>query len=87
MSTPELRIDSDYDRYFERLVDGWIMRKRDAGTPFNHRYVRVTAGPYRASAVSYESANGILHLDFYSALRTGFGSLSADDVAGIVELL
>jgi len=78
---------SDYDRYFERLVDSWVMKKREAGETFNHTVIVVTAGPYRESAVSYESKDGILHLDFYSALRTGFGHLSQEDIQEIIKLL
>ena len=85
--TPELRVDSDYDRYFERLVDGWIQRKRAAGGTFAHAVVRITAGPYRSDAVTTHSKDGVLHLDFYSALRTGFGSLSEADVNAVIELL
>jgi Uma2 family endonuclease len=85
--TPELRVHSDYDRYFERLVDSWIMRKRDEGGTFKHAYVVVTAGPYRPDAVTTRSQDDALHIDFYSALRTGFGSLSESDVQAIMELL
>lgn len=86
-STPEIVVNSDYDRYFERLVDGWIQRKRAAGEPFAHDKIVVTAGPYRPDAVSYRSKDGRLHLDFYSALRTGFGSLSEADIEEILKLL
>jgi hypothetical protein len=86
-ASPELRVNSDFDRYFEQLVDGWIAAKRAAGGTFKHDVVMVTAGPYRSSAVSFHSKNGTLHLDFYSALRNGFGSLSAQDVVEIKELL
>lgn len=87
MSSPELRVHSDYDQYFERLVDSWIQAKRQANQSFNHTAIVVTAGPYRSAAVSYEKKGDVLHLDFYSALRTGFGSLSASDIAAITELL
>jgi hypothetical protein len=91
-TSPKLRVDSDYDRYFESLVDRWIDEKRHSDKSFKHEIVRVTAGPYRSSAVSYRSfvddaGRKIIHLDFYSALRTGFGSLSAQDVVEIKELL
>ena len=86
-SSPELRVKSDYDRYFEELVDRWIESKRKSGEAFNHTAIVVTAGPYRSAAVSYHSKDGVLHLDFYSALRAGFGSLSAQDVREIKALL
>ena len=85
--TPELVVNSDYDRYFERLVDGWIQRKRASGEPFGHDKIVVTAGPYRPDAVTAQSKDGRLSLDFYSALRTGFGSLSEADIEGIIKLL
>jgi hypothetical protein len=90
--SPVLRVDSDYDKYFEQLVDGWIEAKLRAGGEFKHQQVRVTAGPYRSSAVTFRSftlddGTKIIHLDFYSALRSGFGSLSAQDIVEIKELL
>jgi hypothetical protein len=85
--TPELRVHSDYDGYFEQLVDRWIQRKRNAGGRFKHTAVKITAGPYRADAVTTTSKDGVLHLDFYSALRTGFGSLSEDEIDEIIELM
>lgn len=87
MHTPELVVNSDYDRYFKRLVDGWIQQKRTSGKPFRHKKILVTAGPYRMSAVSYESKGDRLTLDFYAALRTGFGALSAQDIVEIIALL
>lgn len=87
MSSPELRVHNDYDRYFQRLVDSWIQRKCEEGRVFAHTAVVVTAGPWRPDAVTTRSAGGVLFLDFYSAIRTGFGRLSAEDVDAIVGML
>lgn len=87
MTTPELRVHSDFDHFFENLVNRWIEEKRETNEPFNHTAIVVTAGPFRSDAVSYESKGGIIHLDFYSALRTGFGSLSSTDIDQIKGLL
>jgi len=81
---PTVTVESDYDGYFESLVRSWIDRHEG---PFHHTKVVITAGPYRMDAVSYVSADGVIHLDFYSALRTGFGYLGSDEVAQLVELL
>ena len=81
---PTLTVVQDFDGAFERLVRRWIARKVGS---FKHTEIRITSGPYRSSAVSYTSRNGVLTLDFYSALRTGFGALSDDDVKALVELL
>ena len=84
---PTLIVRQDYDGYFEGLVNSWLEHKRHSGVPFNHVEVVISAGPYRPYAVSYEKDGGSIHLDFYSALRTGFGSLGNDEVEAIIELL
>ena len=85
--TPALRVESDYGQYFENLVSSWIERKRNEGSDFKHQVVRITAGPYRPDAVTTREEGDVLHLDFYSALRAGFGGLSAEDITAIVEML
>ncbi len=99
---PRIQVDSDYEHrleidvegrtklvggYFETLVRGWITEAESAGHEFKHGCVRITAGPWRPYAVGYEVEGNVLHLDFYSALRTGFGSIAASEVAAIKELL
>jgi hypothetical protein len=85
--TPIVEVRTDYDGYFEALVREWIDDKAESGAEFNHGVVTVNAGPYHSYAVSYEKDGTTIHLDFYSALRTGFGNLSAEDIAAIKELL
>jgi hypothetical protein len=84
IATPTITVVQDFDGAFLRLVRHWIAQKIGS---FKHTEIRIDSGPYRSSAVSYTSKNGVLSLDFYSALRTGFGTLSDDDVQALVELL
>jgi len=86
---PVLEIQSDFDGYFERLVRGMIDKKQQKGGTFKATKIIVTAGPYRESACSYKwrEPEKILWLDFYSALRAGFGGLSETDIQGIMDLL
>lgn len=86
-TAPEVVVGQDYDGYFERLVRGWIERKLQSGAPFKHARVNVTAGPYRPYAVTFEQDEEQISLDFYSALRTGFGSLSLSEIDQIIALL
>lgn len=80
---PSIEVINDYDGYFERFVRRMLAKK---GT-FEHEVIRIDSGPYRSSAVSYTSKDKILELDFYSALRRGFGSLTDDDYRQLVALL
>lgn len=83
---PKIEVLSDFDGYFEAMVRRWVQQMKDSGTLFKSQRILITAGPYRACAVSAEVGgidNEQLTLDFYSALRTGFGSLSESDVAQI----
>jgi hypothetical protein len=83
MAIPNLIIISDYDGYFEALVRRWYERKQ---TQSERETVYISAGPYRATAVTARvSEDGrCLSLDFYSALRTGFGGLSSVEVDAII---
>lgn len=85
---PEVIVLSDYDGYFENLVLGWVARKIETREQFNHARVTISAGPYRSYAVQFEEQeNDTLHLDFYSALRNGFGSLPESAIAELVRML
>jgi hypothetical protein len=81
---PRVVIEHDYDGAFEHLVRRWMAKKVG---PFKHTEIRINAGPYRESAVSYVSKDDVLWFDFYSALRAGFGDLSAEDVEALIDLL
>ena len=86
---PEVVAVKDYDGYFEQLVRSWVARKKASGKAFHHTKIEVSAGPWRSAAVSYasEGEGKKITFDFYSALRTGFGQLSDQDVEDIIELL
>lgn len=81
-----LDVQKDYDGFFERLVRS-LLAMRD--TAPRSKKIVVTAGPYRPSAVSYhwDEETKTMYLDFYSALRTGFGSLSHEDKQSLADLL
>lgn len=81
---PELVIEEDYDGYFEGLVKGMIENKNGK---FKHKKIVVTSGPYRPYTMGYESKDDTINIDFYSAIRNGFGSLSNDDIDQMTELL
>ncbi len=84
---PQIVVDSDFDGYFERLVRNWVHRRMSMG-PLKHREIRISSGPYRADAVTLvERDGGVLAIDFYSALRTGFGQLSDAEISAIIERL
>jgi hypothetical protein len=87
---PEIEVKSDYDGFFERLVRLWVERRVAALTPgdqFAHRKIVISSGPWRSYAVQYEKVDDVLYLDFYSALRTGFGSLGDEEVEAIIAML
>jgi hypothetical protein len=86
---PQITVKSDFDGYFEGLVKHWVNDKANNGGTFKCEVIEVSAGPYRAAAVSYErkESGRVLALDFYSAIRRGFGSLSEQDVIDIQELM
>ena len=81
---PMITGGEEFGGYFKVLVQGWIDQKT---TTFNHHAINITAGPYRFCAVSYESKDGVLTLDFYSLLRHGFGGLSKKEAEELIELL
>lgn len=83
MELPEIVVKHDYNGYFENLVKGWCKKKT---TPFKHTKININAGPYRADAVSaFDEEDGSLTLDFYSAIRNGFGSLSQTEIQEIMD--
>lgn len=84
---PEIVVVKDYDGYFEGLVRNWVRIKVEAKRTFRHKKITISSGPYRQDAVSYRITDGVLNLDFYSALRAGFGHLSDEDVEQIITLL
>lgn len=73
---PKITVLNDYNGYFERLVRRWLKE-----CPSGRSEIVISASPYRSCAVSCRvDQENVLHLDFYSAIRNGFGSLSKHDV-------
>lgn len=72
----KITIINDYDGYFEWLVSSWLKLET-----CNRAEIRITAGPYRSYAMSCRvDQDNILHIDFYSALRNGFGELKQQEI-------
>jgi len=84
MPQPQIEVESDYDHYFQNLVEGMVNSKKGE---FKHDRIVVSSGPYRMSALSYRSEDRVMYLDFYSAIRNGFGSLSNQDIDDVIDLL
>jgi hypothetical protein len=77
-------VESDYGGYFEAIA-----RKIVSLAP-NPKYKRmiVTAGPYRLYALTVDKVDDeTVQLDFYSAIRAGFGSLSENDLIEAAKLI
>lgn len=83
-TSPIIEVKKDYDGYFERLVKGWVAKKKG---DFKHKKIVISSGPWRSDAISYQSDGETIVLDFYAALRNGFGWLSAKEQEEIIELL
>jgi len=80
----EVIVKKDYDGFFEAFVWSLIDEK---GGKTKHKKIVITAGPYRAYVVRYEDAGDTLYLDFYSAFRVGFGTLTREEREKLKELL
>lgn len=81
---PTLVVKSDYNGYFEGLARKIISLAEQAGHEFKYKTVIVTAGPYRSDAMTVNKVpedETAVRIDFYSALRNGFGSLEEGDLA------
>lgn len=84
---PEVVVVMDFDGYFEAMVRGMVKDKIAAGQQFKHARIEVEGVPFLMSAAEYRSSGGTIRLQFYPALRTGFGSLSDEDKVAIRDLL
>lgn len=87
MGTPEIVVESDYDGYFAKVVDQLVATHARYDGAFNHSRIVVTAGPYRPYAVQFEKDGDTIRLDFYAAIRNGFGQLSGSDLRELARLL
>ena len=71
---PNVVVLKDYDGFF----GGWANRLADEIQKGGNDYlttIEVTSGPYRSCGMAYEMTGTTLKLDFYSAVRNGFGSI------------
>jgi hypothetical protein len=83
VAIPMIYTKKDYDGYFTELVISWCKKKT---TSFKSKAIYVTAGPFRLDTVTcYHDKRGNLHIDFYSAIRSGFGALSKEEISSIIE--
>lgn len=85
---PKIEVLSDFNGYFEAMVRRWVQHRKDSGQLFKSSEIKVTAGPYRMSAVTAEVGgidDELLHLDFYSPMHAGFGSLSDTEIQQIKD--
>jgi hypothetical protein len=84
---PIIVIDRDFDNYFKELVESWIEQKLKSSDPvFKSKKIIIDAAPYRMYAVQCKvEEEGALRIEFYSAIRTGFGSLSKADIISIID--
>lgn len=81
----QVKVLRDYEGYFEAEA------KRIAEElPQQGITIEVEAGPYKSQDVYYSVSkdNKTIHLEYYSAVRVGFGSLWHDEVvAELKEVL
>ena len=85
--TPVIKVEQDYEGCFEGMVRSWIKLKEESGEEFLSEEIVITAGPWRPYAVTTKRKDKTLHIDFYSALRVGFGALSQSEVKEIIRCL
>ena len=84
----EVMVEHDFDGYFEHLTRRILARADALGHALKYRRVVVDAGPWRADALSVIHVDAdTVRLEYYSALRKGFGSLSAEDLDAAARLL
>lgn len=75
---------SDYDGFFLGLTEEILAGVVDCA----YSRVVVSAGPFRSYGILVSKVDDdTVSLDYYSALRNGFGALSERDIAGVRQLL
>jgi hypothetical protein len=89
ITRPTIIIERDFDGYFEGLAKQIVDIAVSKNRPFITHQIVVTSGPWRCVALSVNClpSTGEINLDFYSAIRNGFGSLSQADLEGAAEML
>lgn len=81
MPEPRIKVESDFDGYFEHRVRAVLSKVLNC--PWEEIYI--SAGPWRLYGMSASHRGKVLYLDFYSALRTGFGSLEDEEIQQVLE--
>ncbi len=72
---PTVVVVNDFDGFFEKWSNELAEELEKTNQKTIHT-ISVTSGPYRSSALTYQLTDtGVLKLDFYSAVRSGFGSV------------
>lgn len=71
----KIKIDvlRDYDGYFESWATSLAEELEKLKSSI--KVITVNSGPYRNYGMQYNLQGDTLNLDFYSAVRTGFGSI------------
>lgn len=76
----------DYDGYFERMVRSWVQDLASRGKKCRNPVIKIDAGPYRPDAFSCSiDEQDAMVFSFYSAIRSGFGSLTREDELKIID--
>lgn len=80
----QIIIQKDFDGYFESLTKRIVAMVKSP----KYKTVNVTAGPYRPYAMDIRKVDDdTILIDYYSAIRNGFGSLSEQDLVEAAALL
>ena len=79
-----INIINDYDGFFESWANSLAKELESRKSTITK--ITVDSGPYRSAGLTYRLNNNVLALDFYSAVRTGFGSIGCTTVELADEL-
>jgi hypothetical protein len=74
-NTAKVRIINDYDNFFGSWANELAQELSKLSSSSSIQEITVNSGPYRSYGMSYNLKDNVLHLDFYSAARMGFGSI------------
>ncbi len=77
----QIKTVTDFDGYFTAMVSDALKRVGES----IYTTIHITSGPYRSYAMDARRSGTELHLDFYSALRAGFGQLDQADLDRVVR--
>ncbi len=82
---PKIIVEKDHEGFFEALVKTWCIAKK---TPWHSNTIVIMALPLAHDAVTtrYNKDHPkTLHIQFASALRRDFNSLSKEDIQKIID--